>query len=373
MNTIPTIDELYNDILTALQNEFTISLNPFGNAFLVVLAGVLAGVFKMAYYFIGQVQNNIWVDTCDYDTLIRYGNTILGRLPFPAVQGEYTVAVTGTVGAVIPAGSTFLSNDSSTSPSKLFLVTTAFTFTTTSGTIDIIATVGGEDSALIVGDTLTITAPVVNVNPTAIVTVVLVNAEDTEDTEEYRGKVITKMQLEPNSWSASGFRLLGLDIVGVRQTYAYAVSASTGTVAIYLEGTTYGTPCDASSITDYETALDLVRPMGINNTNVVACPIMDVAITITMGSFASYTVAEKALILTALTNLCNNVRPFIASCDVVADRNDYLGTYNITSTISQAVVGKGFSNVSFTVDGTSETNWQADNGEIPYLISVTYA
>ena len=373
MRAIPTISELYDDILSALQDEFTITLNPFGNAFLVALAGVLAGVFKLAYLFIGMVQQNIWVDTCDYETLLRYGNTILGRLPFASVAGIYTVTVTGSIGAVIPAGTTFLSNDNSTSPNQLFLVTDAFTFTATSGDIDISATLGGEDSALIVGDTLTITAPVVNVGATATVNAIVTNAEDAEGAEVYRAKVIDKMQLQANSWSAAGFRALGLDIVGLRQTYAYAVSASTGTVNVWLEGTTYGTPCDGSTITAYEDALAPVRPMGILNTNVDACPIMDVAVVITMGSFPAYTVAEKALILTALTNLCNNVRPFIASCDVVASRNDTLATYNLISTISQAVVGKGFSNVSFTVDGTSETSWQADNGEIPYLTSVTYA
>jgi uncharacterized phage protein gp47/JayE len=373
MNTIPTLSEIYDDILSALQDEFTISLNPFGNAFLVALAGVFAGVFKLMYLFVGMIQQNIWVDTCDYETLLRYGNTILKRLPFAAVAGEYTVTISGVSGAIIPAGTTFLSNDSSTSPSQLFLVTSTYTFSSGTGTFNIIATLGGEDSALVVGDTLTITAPVVNVGSTATVTVVVTNAEDAETEIVYRQKVIDKIQLDGNSWSAAAYRIVGLDIVGVLQTYAYAKSGESGAVNVWLEGTTYGTPCDASSITDYETAIELVRPLGVQNVYVDACPIMDVAVVITMGSFPAYTVAEKALILTALSNLCNNVRPFIASCDVVANRNDVLATYNIISTINQAVPAKGFSNISFTVDGTSVTSWTADNGEIPYLTSVTYA
>jgi hypothetical protein len=90
MTTIPTIQTIFNDILSDLEAEFSITINPFGHAFLVALAGVLSGILWLYYLSIGNVQKNIWFDTADPPenggTLLRYGLTILGRAPFPEPQ-----------------------------------------------------------------------------------------------------------------------------------------------------------------------------------------------------------------------------------------------------------------------------------------------
>jgi hypothetical protein len=86
MITIPTTATLYSNILANLQSSLGITNPIVKRTFLIPLAVVLAGVMTLWYKTLGQVQNNIWVDTCDDDTLLRFGFVILGEYPTPAIQ-----------------------------------------------------------------------------------------------------------------------------------------------------------------------------------------------------------------------------------------------------------------------------------------------
>ena len=166
--------------------------------------------------------------------------------------------------------------------------------------------------------------------------------------------------------------MVGTEITGVLQTYAYADSGNANEINVFLQGTIPGTPIGGSVITAYQTALELVRPLVVFLVNYAAAPLNAIDVTITMGSFPSFTTDQKALIQTALTNFINSVHPFIASCDSVAKRNDVIATFNLSSIITQAVPGYGFSAVTFKVNTVLETYWQADLGNIPYFNSVVY-
>lgn len=382
MTTLPTIKQLFDSILNNLEAEFSIAINPFGKAFLVALAGVLSGCLYLYYLTIGDVQKNIWVDTADSvangGTLERFGNIILGRYPFAAQPGTYTVSVTGTAGAVIDGTAVFKSDDSSESPGMLFqIVAGAYTLTGSADVINIVALKGGASSQLAIGDTLTVTSPIINVNSGVAVTIVVQDPIDAETTEDYRTKIIEKIQLEPGSWSAVDYRLVGTGIAGVGQTYAYAKSGSSAEVNVFLQGTTPvanpGPSVSSTVLTNYQNALELVRPLGVFLVHYASCPINNIDITITRGSFIAFTTAQQALILSALTAFVNSVHPFIASCDNVVNKNDTIALYNLNATIAAAVPGYGFASVAFTVASVSETTWTADNGNIPFLNSITYA
>ncbi len=120
MITIPTLSQLISDVRTDLESKFGDSIPLVGKIFLNALAAVQGGKLKLYYLVIGSLQKNIFVDTADPEatggTLERFGRVKLGRNPFPATAGSYVVEVTGTVGAVILAGTTFRSNDDSTNP-----------------------------------------------------------------------------------------------------------------------------------------------------------------------------------------------------------------------------------------------------------------
>ncbi len=109
--TIPTTLELYNDIITDLETKFSITIPLIGKNFLRAMAAVQAAKLKLLYLAVGSVQKNIFADTADPasagGTLERFGIVKLNRLPFAATAGEYTVQLTGTIGATVPALTTF--------------------------------------------------------------------------------------------------------------------------------------------------------------------------------------------------------------------------------------------------------------------------
>ena len=136
--------------------------------FLRALASVQAAKLKLFYLAAAFLQKNLFADTADSEslggTLERFGRVKLNRNPFPAVPGEYDFDVTGSIGATIPAQSTFKSNDSSSNPGYLYVLDNAVTLTATTQTVTLRALVAGLDSALEVADTCTSTAPIALVN-----------------------------------------------------------------------------------------------------------------------------------------------------------------------------------------------------------------
>ncbi len=372
MITIPTLSALYNRVISAIETQFSDT----AGRVLQALASVQAANLKLYYLAIGELQNNIWVDTCDDVTLNRFGLGWLGRLRFPATQGVYQVQVTGSVGAVIPASTTFRSNDDSLSPGYLYVLDNDYTFLTTTEVIYLRALTGGTISKLNVGDGLTATAPLLNVNQGGVVLAISTDPVDAESVALYRQKILDKIQLTAGSWSAIDYRLVGGEVAGVGQIYAYATSGQSNEVDVYIEGVSTDIPPFVPSgtvITNVTNAIELVRPLGVFQVNYAAVTVDDIEVTITMGSFPSFTSDQQATIEAALTEFINSVRPFIAACDPIADKNDIISSYNLAPVISNAVPGYGYSSVAFTVNGTPTLTYTSDNGNIPYLTAVHYA
>lgn len=378
MTTLPTIAQLKSNFIAAFQGEFNFTLNPFGQAFLEATAIVVAGMLWVLYLAVAACQNNIWVDTCDYPTLLRFGRTILKRSPFAAQPGIYTATVTGTVGATIPGTSVFQSDPTSQSPGFLFqIIGGAYIMPGSTGTITIQALTGGLISGLAIGNTLTSTSPILNVNSSIVIASIITSPIDAETEQVYRQNVIDKIQLDPGSWSAVDYRLVGTGIDGVAQTYAYLNMSDTNTVDVYLQGAValaFPGPSVSSTVTDaYAAAIALLRPIGTFVINTYSSPINNVDITITMGSFPAFNADQKTAIANALRSFVNGITPFIASCDSVATRNDKIYSANLATVISQAVPGYGFSSATFEVAGTPLTYWLADTGNIAFMNSITYA
>src|SRR5690242_194274 len=126
MIPIPTISQLYNDILNDIQAQFGSNIPLFGKNYSRASAMVQAARLKIYYLVLGNLQKNIFVDTADPEsvggTLERWGRIKLGRNPFPAVAAQYQVVVTGSIGAQIKSSQTFKSNDDSANPGMLFVL-----------------------------------------------------------------------------------------------------------------------------------------------------------------------------------------------------------------------------------------------------------
>lgn len=392
MTTIPTREEIQNQLITNIQTEFSITIPNDGRNFLRAFYGVLAAVLKMWYLLLGSVQKNALPDTADPEekggTLDRFGRVRLGRGRFPATQGIYTATVTGTATSVIPAGTTFLSDSTSLSPGYLYILDNAYTMPGTTGTITVRALTAGQVSLLQVGDTATITEPVAGINSTITIASVTTAPRSAETIEDFRNKILESYRLETQGGSRGDYRLWGYDAQGVRQIYPYASSGNNNEVDVYVEATiadsepgTIGEPGAAilSDVADVietspDTTLSLAersrRPLGVFDVNVY--PVVIKTVNITIATFADSTPEKVAAILAAMTEAIYNVRPFCAGIDVLADRNDIFDTSRIGAIILSAVPGSSFGAITLTVGGAGVPSYTFDNGEIPNLGTITY-
>jgi hypothetical protein len=387
---IPTLIELFNSIKGDLEGKLGITIPFFGKAFLNGLAGVQAAKIKLIYLAIANLQKNVFPDLAESEalggTLERFGRVKLNRNPFPAVAGQYTVNVTGQIGATINANTTFKSNDSSSNPSKLFILDSAFTFVGTTGVITIRATEGGLNSRLEVGNTLTATAPILNAEEIVTVATESIQPLAAEDLEVYRAKIIEAFRLEPEGGAGSDYRLWSADAQGVKKVYPYAKTGVSNEINLFVESTianssdSKGTP-PALMITDVENVVEFDpdttaplnergrRPLGVFAVNVLPVTIKEIDVTIT--GFQGSTPAIVASILAAITDGVSLVRPFVSSADILIDKNDILNESKLIFLLLSANQSI-FTSLTFTVDGVATSSVTFTNGDIPFLNSITY-
>lgn len=384
MANIPTFQQIYLNQLSSIEAKLNITIPLVGKSFIRALASVQAAGLYLSYLAIGDVQKNIFVDTADPasmgGTLERFGFVKLNRYPFPATAGFYTVRATGTIGGTISAERTFKSNDDALNASQLYILDTEYTLDGTNE-FQLRALTLGLDGRLSVGDKLTITSPEALVDSE-----VEVISEDTipqaaETIEEYREKVIDAYRLEPQGGAASDYRLWGSEAQGVAEIYPYAKSGAANEINLFIEATVAdstdgkGTPT-AAILSDVETAIEQPtasrpsrKPLGVFDVHYLPITPLDVDITIPGGTF---TAAQQALILSAMTDEINAIRPFIGGIDVVADKNDIFDVNRISAVILDAVPGSSFGAPVLNVNGSPVSTYTFDNDEIPYLNSISY-
>lgn len=390
MITIPTTKQLYDGIISDLETEYGNTIPLFGKVFLRAIAMVQAGKLKLYYLAIGKLQKNIFVDTADSEstggTLERFGRVKLGRNPFPARAGQYEVEVTGVIGAVIPASSTFKSNDDSLNPGKLYVLDIAYTLTATTDTITVRALEAGTGNKISVNDLLTATAPTANVDKMVKVTAELVAPLEPENLEEYRQKALDAYRLEPQGGAPTDYRLWSYDAAGVKQTYPFARTGYSGQINLYIEANLIdstdgkGTP-SALILTDVETVVnfdpDISRPLNERGRRPVQAivnylPVSPKDIDIDIVGYVGLTPALEASFFNALKAKVNTIRPFVAGADILENKNDILDKNTIIATILSVRPGSVFTAINLRVDGADVSTFTFENGDIPYFNTVNY-
>jgi len=391
MIIIPTLSELSDSILADIEATFGDNVPLFGKNFLRALAAVQAAKLKIYYLAIASTQKNIFVDTADPEasggTLERFGRVKLGRNPFPAKAGQYDVEVTGSIGAIIPASTTFKSNDDSLNPGKLFVLDNEFTLTATTDSINVRALEAGLDSKLSISDILTSTSPIINVNKVVTVTAETVQPLSEEDIELYRQRALDSYRLEAQGGAATDYRIWSFDAQGVQETYPFAKSGAANEIDLFVEATIAdstdgkGTPSaqlllDVEAVVEFDpdTTLPLNergrRPLGVFAVNFLPITVKEVDIII--DGFVGLTTEIETLLFTALDLQINLIRPFVAGADILDEKNDILDINIIINTILNARPGSVFGTVTLKIDTVQVSTFTFVNGDIPNLDTVTY-
>lgn len=386
MITLPTIQELTDSIIADLESQYGSTINEEGRTVLRAFASVQAAKLKQYYLTIGLLQKNIFPDASDEETLLRFGIIKIGRYPFAAVAGQYVIQVTGTIGGIIPAGTTFKSDDTALNPGVLYILDTDFTMTATTDSITVRALTTGLDGKLDVGDTLTATAPIPLVDSEALVLSESTQPLAGETIDAYRNVVLASYRLEPQGGAASDYRIWAGDAQGVQRVYPYAKPNAVSEVNLYVEATIAdssdgkGTPTQTildavEDVVNFSPDITLpTNDRGRRPLQVIVnyLPVTVKQVDIIIAGAVGFTAAIKAQLLTELTDAIENIRPFVAAADLATDQNDIIDNNNITGIIVSTKPGAVFTGLTIKIDSVTMTSYQFLAGNIPYLNSVTY-
>jgi hypothetical protein len=387
---VPKIKQLYEGIVADIEAMFEDTLPLFGKVYLRAFSAVQAAKLKLFYLAIAEQKKNIFVDTATSEinggTLERFGRIKIGRNPFPARAGQYTITVTGLTGSRIPASTTFKSNDQSLNPGKLFILDNEFVLTSSNESIRVRALDAGLNSKLSPGDVLFATAPILGVNKTAIAHTEIVEPLSPEDLEEYRAKTVEAFKLESQGGAPADYKLWALDAQGVARAYPYAKTGYVNEIDLFIEATPRdsedgkGTPTkkiidDVDSVVrhDPDTSKSIYergrKPMQV----FVHClPVKIRQIDIEINGYRDITPGIQSLLLTAIKSEIDKIRPFVAAADVLENQNDVLNVNKIILVILTAKPGSMFNSITVRIDGVTENTYRFINGDIPFLNTVSY-
>ena len=390
MRPIPELQEIKD----ALANDFKDKLNLTDANLKYVLNAldvVLAAQFKLAYLYLSDVQNNIFPDTADSEsiggTLERLGRIYLNRNPRPATVGTFEASVTGSAGAVLRQGLTFKSNEDAKNPSQLYILDAEYTLTGTGDIIEIRSLGSGTEFDLDVNDNLTITEPILGVTQTITITTVIDQPLASENLEDYRQAILDAIQLEPQGGSKTDYRLWASDAQGVKKVYPKVKNDDAGTVQVYVEATTenstdgYGTPSSAL-LTDVEEVIqfdpDETKPTNERGRRPIQAflevlPISIVPVDVNIVELNDDSAAVKTAIENNMKSFLEDVRPYIAGADLPRSKNDILYSARLQSVATDVLEASNFFNdFVMLVNGVGVTSFTFPVGEIPYLRTVTY-
>ena len=296
--------------------------------------------------------------------------------------------MSGTISAVIQAGTTFKSDDTSSSPGKLYILDVEKTLGVTTDTMELRALEGGIDSRLIIADTLTATSPLLNVDDQVEVTVENEIPLSEETIQDFRSKIVLAFQLESKGGAGTDYRLWSADAQGVRFVYPYVKSGVCGEVDLFVEAHQIdsidgkGTPTGSILINvedvvefDPDTSQPLEergrRPVQVF-VNFISITPMDIIITVVNP--VNIDAATESSIVASLTQLIDDIRPFVDSADNIVNKNDILDINSVISTIKGLLTGsQKFDSVTITVDAVPVlTSIIFTDGDIPFLDTVDF-
>ncbi|MBB6236488.1 putative phage protein gp47/JayE [Pedobacter sp. AK013] len=390
MKPIPSLIEIKNRIELDFKSKLDLADTDLRKVF-DALDSVLAAELKLIYLYLQDVLNNVFPDTADTAAnggeLNRIGQIYLNRQPRTPTDGKYNVTVNGSIGAVLRSGLIFKSNDSSNAPGNLYVLDTEFVIGQVPDTIVLRSVNAGKEYLLNVGDGLSVTEPVIGLDQSVVVSEIVQQPTQAEDTDLYRQNILDAIRLEPQGGAKTDYRIWASDAPGVRKVYPYVKNGDAGTVQVYVEATPvdsedgHGTPSGAilASVAEViEFDPDETLPLNERGRRPIQAvievlPIDAIPIDVNITGLQVDTSTIRSAISENLAAYLADIRPYISGADLPRDRNDNLTTVKLQSVVNDTIGNANtFLNFNMLVDGALANIYQFSAGTIPYLRTVTY-
>jgi uncharacterized phage protein gp47/JayE len=362
MVTIPTVAQIRQQIIADIEGRIGTTIPILPKAFLRVLATALAGALALLYRVAAWVYRQIFPQTADDEALARIGERY-NILRIAAVRAKVTATATGDNGTTIPAGTLWVAADG-----QVYSQTEAAEIAAGTATITIEALTAGDAGNREVGDILSIASPIAGLDSTATVASTVTTGEDQEAIEDYRTRVMERMQNAPQGGAVPDYVGWAREVAGIVKAFAFRTGA--GYVTVYpLQAITGAdripAPAKIAEVEAYVGA-DERRPLCAN---VVGGTMTELDVDITITGLIPNEAETKADIQAALEAYLYAAYP-----------RQYIDEPAPTDIVSVAAVwaavaaaGATASAIAMLVDSNPATAYTLDEDEIVTLGALTWA
>jgi uncharacterized phage protein gp47/JayE len=392
VSSIPTTSELNETIIGQLQGALGQTIPLLPKSFARVLARVLAGVFVLIFRYCGFIFLQLFVAHATMTETTVNGKKIrplveLGRLfgvgdPYDATRAELSVTVPVlTQTGSFPAGRKFVRTETGV----IYDVVSAVPLNASVVTLHLRASGDGNGTGgvgdvgnLQPNDTLALAGSDARIGSEATVVSQLLTAADAETTENYRARILQRVQRRPQGGAYADYQQWGEEVPGIVNVYPYA-GVIPGTVEVYVEasvessGSADGFPTLAqkdavkASIEMNEEGIATRRPV---NAALLVDSITRTAFALEVSGLTPDTFENREAIEASVDEYLRAREPFIVGLSSLP-RNDRVTQAGVSGIVDTVVAAQGATVTTVTlVPGPAYT---LGHGEKAKLGPVSYS
>lgn len=231
----PTIKEIYNTIINDYKTRTSVQVPILKRALIKCFAYAIAGVVSFIWNFAEWQYLQIFIETCDFEALVRWGNlvnvnfktgtkTILQIQLDNVSKSEITA---GTSWKSLKNGLIYKSLSSiqvDVNNYQLSIVNYQF--------LNVECTEYGSNGNLLNDEELIITNSILGIPDKAIVKNTITTGSDSENIEDYRIRVLNRYKRKPQGGSAVDYYNWVTEVAGISDCFPYVLEA--GLITLYV-------------------------------------------------------------------------------------------------------------------------------------------
>lgn len=292
----PSLNQLISRIAGDVESRLPGADARLRRQLLAVLARAQAGAAHGLHGHLEWIARQVLPDTADIEFLERHAS-IWGVRRKPAAAAAGNVTITGTTGAVLPAGTVLQRSDGAEFATDAEAAVVAGT-----ATVGVTAVVAGAAGNTAAASTLALSVPAAGINSTATVAAGgLAGGLDIEDIEDLRARLLARIQKPPYGGRTEDYETWALEVAGVTRAWISPLHLGVGTVGIFFVCDDQAVTIipDAAKVQEVHDYIDALRPVtaGVTVFAPVAVP-LDFTIDLTPD-----TAAVRAAVQTELEDL----------------------------------------------------------------------
>lgn len=249
----PTLEQIDADLQADVKSRLPTTEPSLRRSYIGALVRGTSGALHELYGYLGWIADQRFTDSADREELVRQGAEY-GLAPIAAVRATGTLAVVGTNGVTIPAGTVWRAGNTAD-----YRSTADVTIAGGAAAPAVEAVVGGADGNVPSGTAVTLVNPIAGVTSAASASTAIAGGANEETTDAFRARLNQRKQRPPRGGAPSDYELWARsahpDVASNRgRVWVERNPRGLGTVNVYLM--TYGATDDGIPPAAVVTAVD---------------------------------------------------------------------------------------------------------------------